>query len=132
MKEIKVVASVIHNSSKTKVLATMRGYGEFEGLWEFPGGKIEFNETSQQALTREIKEELAVDIIVNDFITTIEYDYPTFHLSMDCFWCEIVDGKITLVEANEAKWLSKNELDTVDWLEADKKLLPLISKGLKN
>lgn len=131
MKEIKVVAAVIHNPSKTEVFATRRGYGEFECLWEFPGGKIELNETPQQALIREIKEELAVDILVNEFITTVIHDYPTFRLIMDCFWCEIVNGNITLIEASSAKWLAKNELDTVNWLEADRKLLPLIYKGLK-
>lgn len=132
MKIIKVVVAVICDSlqMKSKILTTMRGYGEFKGLWEFPGGKIELNETPQQALVREIKEELAVDITVGDFITTIEYDYPTFHLSMDCFWCEIINGDITLVEANEAKWLSKSELIAVDWLEADKKLLPIIELEL--
>ena len=131
MKEIRVVAAIIHNPSKTKVFATKRGYGEFEGLWEFPGGKIELNETPQQALIREIKEELAVDISVSEFVATIIHDYPTFRLVMDCFWCEIVNGDITLIEASSAKWLSKNELDTVNWLEADRKLLPLIYKGLK-
>lgn len=128
MKTIKVVAAVICDSfeKKTKIFATARGYGEFKGKWEFPGGKVEPGETSQQALIREIKEELDVKIEVGDLIDTIEYDYPDFHLSMDCFWCRVVNGKIVLKEAEEAKWLTKNELCSLDWLPADIALVSII------
>ena len=129
---IKVVAAVIYDSFKNtkKIFATARGYGEFKGKWEFPGGKVEPGEKAQQALVREIKEELDVQIKVEELIDTIEYDYPTFHLSMDCFWCSIVDGKITLKEAESAKWLSKNDLYSVDWLPADKAMIEIIAERL--
>ena len=117
MKTIRVVAAVIR--CEDKIFATARGYGEFKGQWEFPGGKIEPGETPQQALVREIKEELETDIKVGELIGTIEYDYPAFHLSMDCFWCEVIEGKLVLKEAEDAKWLSKDELDSVQWLPAD-------------
>lgn len=122
MKTIKVVAAVISDSLENpkKFLATARGYGEFKGKWEFPGGKIEVGETSQQALIREIQEELNVKIKVCDLIDTVEYDYPKFHLSMKCFLCVIVDGEIIFKEAEDAKWLDKNELYSVDWLPADR------------
>lgn len=125
MKTIKVVAAVICDSfeNKTKIFATARGYGEFKGQWEFPGGKVEAGETPQQALIREIKEELDVKIKVGELIDTIEYDYPDFHLSMDCFWCTVVDGEIILKEAEASKWLNKDELYTVDWLPADISLI---------
>lgn len=121
MKIVKVVAAVICDSliTPTKIFATDRGYGEFKGKWEFPGGKIETDETLQQALIREIQEELAVKIKVGKLIDTIEYDYPTFHLSMNCFLCVVVGGKIILKEAQNARWLNKNELYDVDWLPAD-------------
>ena len=121
MKTIRVVAAVICDSlqTKTRIFATARGYGEFKGMWEFPGGKIEPGETPQQALAREIKEELATTIKVGELISTIEYDYPEFHLSMDCFWCEVVEGDLVLLEAQEARWLTRNELDSVKWLPAD-------------
>lgn len=124
MKRIKVVAAVIKRDDM--IFATKRGYGDFKGWWEFPGGKIEEGETPQQALVREIKEELAVTIKVGDLITTIEYDYPTFHLSMDCFWADIAAGELQLKEAEAAKWLSKDELDTVNWLPADRELIERI------
>ena len=121
MKTIKVVAAVICDSlqAKSRIFATARGYGEFKGMWEFPGGKIEPGETPQKALAREIKEELATAIKVGELIDTIEYDYPDFHLSMDCFWCEVVEGDLVLLEAQEARWLTKDELDSVKWLPAD-------------
>ena len=127
-KNIKVVAAVIKNGNKK--YATQRGYGEFKGGWEFPGGKIEQGETSQEALVREIEEELETKIKVNDLIDTIKYDYPTFHLSMECFWCEIVKGNLVLLEAEAAKWLTKEELYSVDWLPADLLLIPKIEGNL--
>lgn len=132
MKTIKVVAAVICDSleNTTKIFATARGYGEFKGKWEFPGGKVEPGETLQQALVREIQEELAVKIEVGELIDTIEYDYPAFHLSMDCFWCNIVDGEIILKEAEAAKWLHKDELYSVNWLPADIALIKKIQNSL--
>ncbi len=121
MKTVRVVAAVICDSldNKSKVFATARGHGEYKGKWEFPGGKIEEGETPQGALKREIKEELNVLIDVSELIDTIEYDYPDFHLSMNCYWCEIKSGTIELIEAESAKWLTKEELYLVDWLPAD-------------
>ena len=132
MKTIKVVAAVICDSleNTTKIFATARGYGEFKGKWEFPGGKLEAGETSQQALIREIQEELAVKIEVGELIDTIEYDYPTFHLSMDCFLCVVVDGEIILKEAEAAKWLDKYELYSVDSLPADIALIEKLQNSL--
>ena len=127
-KNIKVVAAVIKNGNK--IYATQRGYGEFKGGWEFPGGKIEQGETSQEALVREIEEELETNIKVTALIDTIEYDYPTFHLSMECFWCEIIKGNLVLLEAEAAKWLTKEELYSVDWLPADLLLIPKIEENL--
>ena len=121
MKTVRVVAAVIH--SDNRIFATARGYGDFKGLWEFPGGKIEPGETPEQALRREIREELDVEIAVGEMIGTIEYDYPTFHLSMDCFWCEVVSGDIVLKEAQEARWLTKDQLHDVMWLPADIQLI---------
>ena len=121
MKTVRVVAAVIR--SEDRIFATARGYGEFKGQWEFPGGKIEPGETPQEALVREIQEELDVKIEVGDLIDTIEYDSPSFHLSMDCFWCIVTDGEITLKEAEDARWLSKDELYSVDWLPADMELI---------
>lgn len=128
MKTIRVVAAVIKNENK--IFATARGYGEFKGQWEFPGGKIEAGETPQEALVREIKEELDTTIQVRGLIDTVEYDYPKFHLSMDCFWCDIVEGELKLLEAESARWLSKEELYDVRWLPADITLVESISRRL--
>ena len=117
MKTVRVVAAVIRKDNK--IFATQRGYGEFKDGWEFPGGKIEEGETPEQALAREIREELNTEIQVGKLIDTIEYDYPKFHLSMDCFWCEIMQGGLELKEHEAARWLSKEELYSVDWLPAD-------------
>ena len=132
MKTIKVVAAVIKAVNKNGediIFATQRGYGEFKDGWEFPGGKIEEGETPQEALKREIMEELDTEISVGELIDTIEYDYPTFHLSMDCFWCEVIKGNLVLKEAEDAKCLKKNELDKVDWLPADVELIGKIGMG---
>ena len=129
MKTIRVVAAIIkavNNNGEPIVFATQRGYGDFKGGWEFPGGKIEEGETPQKALKREIMEELETEITVGELIDTIEYDYPTFHLSMDCFWAEIVSGDLVLIEHKAAKWLTKDELDSVDWLPADITLIDKI------
>lgn len=115
-----------HKHKVTKIFATQRGYGELEGGWEFPGGKIEEGETPGQALKREIMEELDTEIEVGELLDVIEYDYPTFHLSMDCFWCKVVSGDLVLKEHEAAKWLSKEELDSVDWLPADVTLIEKI------
>lgn len=133
MKTIKVVAAIICDDmkEKNKIFATARGYGELKGGWEFPGGKVEPGETSQQALIREIIEELDTKIKVGELIDTVEYDYPTFHLSMDCFWAEVKAGHLELKEAEAAKWLTKNQLDSIDWLPADILLIDQIRKCMK-
>ena len=129
MKTIRVVAAIIkaiNENGDPIIFATQRGYGDLKGGWEFPGGKIEEGETPKEALVREIKEELETEIIVGELIDTIEYDYPTFHLSMDCFWAEIVSGDLVLKEHEAAKWLTKDELDSVEWLPADMSLIEII------
>ena len=133
MKTIRVVAAVICDSieEKNKIFATARGYGEYKGGWEFPGGKIEAGETPQEALVREIHEELEATIRVGELIDTIEYDYPSFHLSMDCFWCQVVSGELKLLEAEAAKWLTRDELDSVGWLPADITLIDKIREEMK-
>ena len=129
MKTIRVVAAVIRDGDK--IFATARGYGEYKGWWEFPGGKIEAGETPQQALTREIREELDTEIRVGELIDTIEYDYPTFHLSMDCFWAEVVAGRLVLKEAEDARWLTKETLESVQWLPADASLIEHIKASMQ-
>ena len=129
MKTIRVTAAVICRDGC--VFATARGYGDYKGGWEFPGGKIEPGETPQEALRREIREELDTDILVGDLIDTVEYDYPTFHLSMDCFWCTIRSGNLTLREAEAARWLTAENLDSVDWLPADRSLIEKIKSGMR-
>lgn len=133
MKTIRVVAAVIKAVNKEGspiIFATQRGYGEMKDGWEFPGGKIEEGETPEQALKREIMEELDTEIAVEDFIETVEYDYPAFHLSMDCFWCTIVKGDLVLKEHEAAKWLTKEQLNEVAWLPADITLVENIRKTL--
>ena len=121
MKIIRVVAAIIIHDNR--VFATQRGYGEFKDGWEFPGGKIEAGETPEEALVREIKEELDTQIEVGELVDTVEYDYPAFHLSMDCFICRIIDGDLVLKEHEAAKWLTRDQLDGVDWLPADLALI---------
>ena len=128
MKTVKVVAAVIRDGNQ--IFATARGYGEFKGQWEFPGGKMEADETPQQALVREIKEELDTDIEVGGLIDTIEYDYQTFHLSMDCFWAKVIRGQLVLKEAEAARWLTKESLDSVQWLPADLTIIEKIWESL--
>lgn len=129
MKTVNVVAAIIRDGEK--VFATQRGYGEFKGGWEFPGGKIETGETPEEALIREIKEELNVDIKVGNNLGSIEYDYPTFHLSMNTFLCEIIKGEIVLLEHDDARWVTINDLRSVDWLPADNMLIENIEEELK-
>lgn len=133
MKTVKVVAAIICDSfdEKKQIFATARGYGDFKGWWEFPGGKIEPGETPQQVLVREIHEELETEIKAGDLIGTIEYGYPKFHLSMDCFWCEVTSGELKLLEAEAAKWLTKERLYSVQWLPADITLIAEIEKRMK-
>ena len=132
MKTIKVVAAIICNDMerKNRIFATARGYGDLKGGWEFPGGKVEPGETPQQALKREIMEELSTEIKVGELIDTIEYDYPTFHLSMDCFWAEVITGQLELKEAEAAKWLTKDQLESVAWLPADITLIDKIRQHM--
>ena len=128
MKTIRVVAAVIYADGK--VFATQRGYGDFKGGWEFPGGKIEEGETPENALKRQISEELETEIAVGELIETIEYDYPAFHLSMDCFWCDVVRGDLVLKEHESARWLDKESLYSVEWLPADVALIEKIRMKL--
>ncbi len=128
MKTVKVVAAIIRDGDK--VFATQRGYGDYKDGWEFPGGKIEPGESPEQALEREIKEELDTDIAVGDYLTTVEYDYPSFHLSMQCYWGRIVDGMPVLKEHEAARWLDADHIDSVDWLPADLTVIDLIKDKL--
>ena len=124
MKTIKVVAAIIRKENS--VFATQRGYGDYKDWWEFPGGKVEEGETPERALIREIREELDSDIIVEKFLTTVEHDYSEFHLSMDCYWCRVQSGKLTLLEHEAARWLPINDLRQVNWLPADVKVVEAI------
>ena len=133
MKSVRVVAAIIkavNEQGETMIFATQRGYGEFKDGWEFPGGKIEDGETPQEALKREIREELDTEIAVGELFDTVEYDYPAFHLSMDCFWCTIVSGELVLKEHEAARWLAEDELDSVEWLPADIEVLDWIRREL--
>ncbi len=127
-KIIYVAAAVI--THENAIFATQRGYGDFKGGWEFPGGKVEPGETPEQALKREIMEELGAEIEVGEWIDKIEYDYPAFHLSMDCFWCTVKSGRLVLKEHEAARWLTKDTLDSVDWLPADRSLLEKVKASL--
>ena len=128
MKTINVVAAVIRKDNM--VFATQRGYGEFKNGWKFPGGKVEVNATPEEEIVREIHEELETKIIVDEYLHTIEYDYPAFHLSMKCYLCHVAEGDLVLMEHEAAKWLTKDTLASVEWLPADQKLIPLIEKKL--
>lgn len=123
-KTVRVAAAVIRDGER--VFATQRGYGPWKDWWEFPGGKIEAGETPEEALAREIREELATDIAVGQLLTHVEYEYPEFHLSMDCFECRARAGKLELKEHESARWLSREELDSVNWLPADRRLIHLL------
>ena len=127
-KTIQVVAAIIIQDGK--LFATQRGYGEWKDWWEFPGGKIESGETQKDALKREIREELATEINVGKLLTTVEYDYPQFHLTMHCYLCSIVCGRLSLLEHEDARWLAKEHLYSVKWLPADSELVPLIAEML--
>ena len=133
MKTIRVVAAIICDNMETpsRIFATAKGYGEFKGQWEFPGGQIEIGEAPEEALRREIREELDTDIEVGGLLTTIEYDYPAFHLSMDCFWAQVKTGELVLKEAEAARWLARNELYDVQWLPADLSLIEMIENKLQ-
>jgi len=126
MKTIEVVAAVIKNNNK--VFATRRGYGDFENMWEFPGGKVEAGESWEGALRREIMEELDVQIIIDQFLTTIEYDYPQFHLTMHCFLCTLGKGTLHLKEHNDSQWVTKETIDKLGWLPADLDIIELVKE----
>ncbi|SHI63137.1 8-oxo-dGTP diphosphatase [Butyrivibrio fibrisolvens DSM 3071] len=134
MKTVNVVAAIICDDykNKKKIFATQRGYGEFKDGWEFPGGKIEEGESPQQALVREIKEELGAVIEVHDLIDVIDHDYDTFHLHMHCFWATVAEGELELLEHEAAKWLEYGELRSVDWLPADLALIPKIKERMSD
>lgn len=124
-KHIEVVAAIILR--ERRIFATQRGYGEWKDWWEFPGGKIEPGESPEDALKREIREELATEIEVDELLTTVEYDYPKFHLTMHCYLCTIISGDLSLLEHEDARWLALDELDCVKWLPADKDVIEKLS-----
>ena len=128
MKEIHVAAAIIYNNEK--IFAAQRGYGEWKDFWEFPGGKIEPGETPQEALRREILEELDTEVAVGDRLTVVEYDYPQFHLKMECFWCTIIKGRLTLLEAEDSAWLGRDELYSLRWLPADMEVVRQIEQHI--
>ena len=128
MKNIEVVAAILRKENT--IFATEKGYGEFKGYWEFPGGKVEPGESLEEALRREIREELQVEIHMEEKFSELDYDYPHFHLTMHCYFCSVVSGEIKLVEATEGKWLRKEELDSVRWLPADISLIEELKKCL--
>ncbi|MBR2844344.1 MAG: (deoxy)nucleoside triphosphate pyrophosphohydrolase [Solobacterium sp.] len=127
MKTIRVTAAVIVHEGR--IFATQRGYGPYKDGWEFPGGKIEAGETPEQTIVREIREELNITIAADRYITTIEYDYPDFHLSMDCFYAHIEEGQISLLEHEAARWITKDQLDEIAWLPADLLLIPYLKQS---
>ena len=127
MKTVRVAAAIIREGDR--IFATQRGYGPYKDGWEFPGGKIEPGETPEQALAREIREELDTDVIVGNKVAQVEYDYPEFHLSMGCYLCTVRSGQLTLKEHESARWLRTDELDTVDWLPADRGLMPMLASA---
>ena len=129
MKQIEVAAAIIHDA-EGRIFATQRGYGEWEGWWEFPCGKMEAGESPEEALRREIWEELETRIVIERLVTTVEWDYPAFHLKMHCYWCHVESGSLTLKEHEAARWLAKDELESVKWLPADLQLLPKIRKDI--
>ena len=124
MKTIEVVAAIIRDGER--IFATQRGYGEFKDMWEFPGGKIEAGESREDALRREIREELDTEIDVGEHLCTVDYDYPSFHLTMHCYMCSVISGDLVLKEHESARWLGMDELDSVDWLPVDIGILPKI------
>ena len=126
-KRIQVVAAIIRRDNE--IFATQRGYGDYKDWWEFPGGKVERGETPEQALAREIREELAAEITVGDYLTTVEYDYPEFHLSMACYWCSVKEGRLTLLEHEAARWLPLDHLRQVNWLPADIMVIEAIERS---
>ena len=128
MKQIEVVAAIIHDA-EGRIFATQRGYGEWKDWWEFPGGKMEAGETAEEALKREIREELSAEISVNEFLCTMEYDYPLFHLTMHCYLCSLLTEALHLNEHEAARWLSKDELESVEWLPADWQIIGLLING---
>ena len=130
MKQIEVVAAIIHDADG-RIFATQRGYGEWEGWWEFPGGKMEAGESAEEALRREIWEELETGIVIERLVTTVEWDYPKFHLKMHCYWCHVESGTLTLKEHEAARWLAADELENVKWLPADLQIIEMLKTTLK-
>ena len=127
MKQIEVVAAIIHDA-EGRIFATQRGYGEWEGWWEFPGGKMEAGESPEEALRREIWEELETRIVIERLVTSVEWDYPKFHHTIHCYWCHVESGSLTLKEHEAARWLATDELESVKWLPADLQILEKIRK----